>query len=75
MVAIRRPEAELVVYNRSLLEIARHVLVVGQIGQRRVLAEHLPPKDHEAQMNLLREPVVCWVIEFGTKPARRCWKN
>ena len=25
------------------------------VGQRRILAEHLPPKDHEAQMNAIRE--------------------
>ena len=46
---------QLVVYNRSLLEMARHALVVGQIGQRRTVAGHLPPKDHEAQMNAIRE--------------------
>ena len=55
LLPVRILEAELVVYNRSLLEIARHALVVGQIGQRRILAEHLPPKDHEAQMNAIRE--------------------
>ena len=46
---------ELVVYNRSLMEIARHVLFIGQTGQRRIDPSHLPPRDHEAQMKSLRE--------------------
>jgi transposase len=48
-------ETELVVYNQSLSEVARHALFIGQTGQRRIAAEHLPPRDHEAQMELLRE--------------------
>lgn len=44
---------ELVVYNGSLQEIARHVLVVGQTGQRRIAREHLPPRDHEETMNAM----------------------
>lgn len=55
LLPVRILEGELVVYNQSLLEIARHALLGGQIGQRRILAEHLPPKDHEAQMNAIRE--------------------
>ena len=46
---------ELVVYNQSLMEIARHALLVGQTGQRRIDPSHLPPKDHETQMKSLRE--------------------
>lgn len=55
LLPVRILEAELVVYNKSLLEIARHALFVGQTGQRRIAPEHLPPKDHEVQMNALRE--------------------
>ena len=46
---------ELVVYNQTLIEIARHVLFIGQTGQRRIDPSHLPPRDHEAQMKCLRE--------------------
>jgi hypothetical protein len=55
LLPVRILEEELVVYNKSLLEIARHALFVGQTGQRRIAPEHLPPKDHEVQMNALRE--------------------
>ena len=55
LLPVRILEDELVVYNHSLLEIARHALVVGQTGQSRTLDEHLPPRDHEAQMATIRE--------------------
>jgi hypothetical protein len=55
LLPVRILEEELVVYNKSLLEIARHALFVGQTGQRRIAPEHLPPRDHEVQMNALRE--------------------
>ncbi len=55
LLPVRILEDELVVYNHSLLEIARHALVVGQTGQSRTLASHLPPRDHEAQMAAIRE--------------------
>lgn len=55
LLPVRILEDELVVYNRSLLEVARHSLFIGQTGQRRIAAEHLPPHDHEAQMQSLRE--------------------
>ncbi len=46
---------ELVVYNQSLMEIARHALLVGQTGQRRIDPSHLPPRAHEAQIESLCE--------------------
>lgn len=52
---VRILESELVVYNRSLSEVARHPLFIGQTGQRRIANEHQPPHDHEAQMQTLRE--------------------
>jgi transposase len=55
LLPVRILETELVVYNQALMEIARHVLLVGQTGQRRIDPGHLPPRDHEAQMQLLRE--------------------
>jgi|GEM_PF-111231 len=55
LLPVRILQTELVVYNKSLLEVARHSLFIGQTGQRRIAAEHLPPRDHEAQMQSLRE--------------------
>jgi transposase len=45
----------LMVYNRSLSEVARHVVMQGVSGQRRIDPDHTPPRDHEAQMQRLRE--------------------
>ena len=42
------------VYNQSLSDIARHALIVGLINQRRIDPNHLPPRDHEDQMESLR---------------------
>jgi transposase len=67
LLPVRILEKELVVYNHSLLEVARHALFVGQTGQLRIAAEHLPPRDHEAQMQTLRERYVALgdvAIEF-----------
>jgi transposase len=55
LLPVRILETELVVYNQSLAEVARHALFIGQTGQRRIANEHLPPRDHEAQMQSLRE--------------------
>jgi transposase len=55
LLPVRILETELVVYNQSLSEVARHALFIGQTGQRRIANEHLPPRDHEAQMQSLRE--------------------
>lgn len=45
----------LMVYNRSLSEVARHVVMQGVSGQRRIDPDHTPPRDHEAQIQRLRE--------------------
>ena len=55
LLPVRVLQDELVVYNRSLSEVARHALLLGQSGQRRIAPEHLPPRDHEAQMEALRQ--------------------
>src|SRR5690606_19455871 len=52
---VRITEEELVVYNRSLSEVARHALFQGLGGQCRIDPSHAPPQDHEAQMERLRE--------------------
>lgn len=52
---VRITEQWLVVYSGALSQVARHVLFQGQTGQRRMDPAHAPPKDHEAQMERLRE--------------------
>ena len=52
---VRITEQSLVVYSSNLSPVAMHVLFQGQTGQRRMDPAHAPPKDHEAQMQRLRE--------------------
>ena len=52
---VRITEESLVVYSSHLAPVAKHVLVLGQTGQRRMDPAHAPPKDHEAQLERLRE--------------------
>lgn len=52
---VRITEAHLIAYDRSLSEVARHIMLPGLSGQRRVDPAHTPPRDHEAQMQRLRE--------------------
>lgn len=55
LLPVRITEDTVIVYNRSLSEIARHGLLQGQSGGRRIDPAHAPPRDHEAQMERLRE--------------------
>ena len=52
---VRICEDHLIVYNGSLAEVARHVILQGLSGGRRVDPAHAPPRDHEEQMQRLRE--------------------
>jgi transposase len=52
---VRITEEHLIVYDRSLAEVARHVMFQRLSGQRRVDPAHAPPRDHEEQMQRLRE--------------------
>ena len=52
---VRITEDHLIVYDRSLAEVARHVVLQGLSGERRVDPTHAPPRDHEEQMQRLRE--------------------
>lgn len=52
---VRITEEHLIAYDRSLGEVARHVLLMGLSGRCRVDPAHAPPRDHEAQMQRLRE--------------------
>jgi transposase len=51
----RITEEAIIVYNRSLTEVATHHLFHGVSGQQRMDPAHAPPRDHEAQMERLRE--------------------
>jgi len=55
LLPVRILDEFLIVYGRSLDEVARHVVMQGVSGQRRMEPEHTPPRDHEAQMERLRE--------------------
>jgi transposase len=52
---VRITEKHLIAYDRSLSEVARHVMFQGLSGQRRLDPGHAPPRDHEEQMQRLRE--------------------
>jgi len=52
---VRITEEHLIVYGRSLAEVARHVMLQGVSGERRIDPAHAPPRDHEVQMQRLRE--------------------
>ena len=52
---VRISEEHLIVYDRSLAKVARHVILQGLSGQCRVDPAHAPPRDHEEQMRRLRE--------------------
>lgn len=52
---VRITDEFLMVYDRSLSEVARHVLLVGQSGRSRTDPLHQPPRDHEEQMENLRQ--------------------
>lgn len=52
---VRITDELLMVYDRTLSEVARHVLMQGLSGLRRIDPDHTPPRDHEQQMERLRE--------------------
>lgn len=45
----------LIAYDRTLSEVARHVVLQGHSGERRIDPQHTPPRDHEEQMKKLHE--------------------
>lgn len=54
-VPVRITEDHLLAYDRSLAEVARHNLIEGHSGQSCIDKAHVPPRDHEEQMQRLRE--------------------
>jgi hypothetical protein len=55
---VRITDELLIVYDRTLGEVARHVVMQGLSGMRRIDPDHMPPRDHEQQMKRLRERYV-----------------
>jgi transposase len=55
LLPVRITDEFLMIYDRSLSEVARHVPLVGQSGKTRSDPAHQPPRDHEEQMASLRE--------------------
>jgi hypothetical protein len=51
----RITETQVLVYDRHIQELARHLLFLGQTGQQRVDPKHRPPKSHARQLEQLRE--------------------
>lgn len=66
LLPVRVTEAELIVYNRRIQEVGRHLLLLGQTGNRRTDPQHRPPKDQEKQLAILRERF----SELGETPSR-----
>jgi hypothetical protein len=52
---VRVTETELFIYDRRVQQLARHLLFLGQSGQRRVDPKHRPPKNYRRQLELLRQ--------------------
>jgi hypothetical protein len=52
---VRVTETEVFVYDRHIRQLARHLLLVGQTGQRCLDPQHRPPKSHRRQLEQLRQ--------------------
>ena len=52
---VRVTETELFVYDRRIRQLAHHLLLIGQTGQRQVDPRHRPPRDQQEQLATLRE--------------------
>ena len=77
---IRITENELLIYNRSLSLVAKHVLLQGHTGQTRSDAAHAPPKDVHEQLATIRQryaelgPIASQFLE-GLLAKQRCGKR
>jgi transposase len=58
---VRVTETELILYDRQIRPLARHRLLLGQVGQRQVNPDHRPPRDHREQLETLQQRFA----EFG----------
>ena len=55
LLPVRVTETELVAYNRHIQEVARHPLVQGLTGEKRIDPAHRPPANHTEQLEQLRK--------------------
>jgi hypothetical protein len=58
---VRVTETELILYDRQIQPLARHRLLLGQVGQRQVVPDHRPPRDQREQLETLQQRFA----EFG----------
>jgi transposase len=55
LLPVRVSETELLVYDHQIRQVAQHLLLVGQNGQRQIDPAHRPPRDQREQLELLRQ--------------------
>jgi transposase len=55
LLPVRVTETELLVYNRHIRQVARHLLVQGLTGQRRIDPAHQPPSNLAEQLEQLEK--------------------
>lgn len=76
MLPVRILDDQLYVYNTSLDLVATHVCVQGGgKHHKQVDAAHLPPKDHHAQLTMLRDKFAGWgqfALEYFDGLQKRC---
>ena len=77
---VRVTETELFVYDRRIRQLAHHLLLLGQTGQKCIDPSHRPPRDHREQLAVLRErfaalgETACRFLE-GLLKKQRCGKR
>lgn len=55
LLPLRITESELFVYSRHIKQVAQHMRLLGQTGQRQIDPAHRPPKDQRQQVEWLRQ--------------------
>ena len=55
LLPVRVTETELIVYNRHIQQVARHLLLQAVAGQTRIEPHHRPSNNHAEQLQQLRE--------------------
>jgi transposase len=55
LLPVRVTDTELLVYNRRIRQVARHLLFQGLSGERRIDPAHRPPANHAEQLEQLRK--------------------
>ena len=55
LLPVRVTETELLVYDHQIRQVAQHLLLIGQTGQRQEDPAHRPPRDQREQLELFRQ--------------------